>query len=86
MNSDNVVMWVTRLSFVDWVFVKIKTLLATVRTRNQPQEESYASLEVEHLFPSVECARNKRRYPTVLQNHEIISLDAELRMDGITCS
>ena len=39
-NSDNIVMWETRPSIVDWVYFKIQTLLATLRTRNQPQEVS----------------------------------------------
>ena len=35
---------------------------------NQPQKESYVSLEAEHVFPLVGCARSKRQYPTVLQS------------------
>ena len=42
----------------------------TLRTQNQPQEESYVSLELEHLSPSVGCARSERQYPTVLQNRK----------------
>ena len=67
VTTDNVVMWVTRLSIVDWVRSKTQTLLATLKIRNQPREESYVSLEAEHLCPSVGCARYKRQYPTVLQ-------------------
>ena len=43
----------------------------------------YEPLQAEHLSPSVGCVRNKRQYPTVLQNLKIISLDAGLRMDGL---
>ena len=53
------------------------------RTRHQPRRESYVFSEVEHSFPSVGCARNKRQCLTVLQNQKIFSLDAGLRMDGL---
>ena len=59
-------MWVTRLSVVDWVYFKTVTL----RTFNQPRGESYVTSEVEHVSASVGCARNKRQYPTVLQNQK----------------
>ena len=65
MNSDKIVMWATQLSIVDWVYSKTQTLLATFRTRNQPQRESYVSSEVEHLSPSVGCARSKHLSPTL---------------------
>ena len=48
--SDNIVMWETRHSIVDWVCCKTQNLLATLRTRNQPHEETCVSLEAEHLF------------------------------------
>ena len=50
---------------------------------NQLLEESYVYSEVEHLSPSVGCARNKRQYPTVPQNRKLFSLGCWLRMDGI---
>ena len=43
MTTDNIVMWVTRLSIVDWVYAKTQTLLATLRTQNKPREESYGT-------------------------------------------
>ena len=61
-------MWVIRHSTVDWVYSKTQILLATLRIKNQHQGESYVSLEVEHLFPQVGCARNKRECLTVSQN------------------
>ena len=82
--TDNIVMWETRLSIVDWVHSKTQILLATLRTQNQPRGESYVYSEVQHSFPSVGCARNKRQYLTVLQNQKIISLEAGLRMDGLS--
>ena len=68
MTTDNMVMWVTRHTIVDWVYFKTQTLLATLRTRNRAQVVSRVSLEAEHWSPSVGCARNTRQYPTVLQN------------------
>ena len=68
MTTDNVVMWATRLSIVDWVHSKTQTLLATLRIQNQHREESYVSLEAEHSSPVFGCVRHKRQYPTVLQN------------------
>ena len=69
MNSDNIVMWVTRLALsTGSIHSKTQTLLATLRTRNQPREESCVSSEDEHLSPPFGCARNKRQYPTVLQS------------------
>ena len=60
MTTDNIVMWATQLSIVDWVYSKTQT--------KSTSGESYVSLEAEHLPSSVGCARNKRQYPTVLQN------------------
>ena len=83
MTTDNIVMWVARLSIVGWVYSKTQTFLATLRIQNQPRVESYASLEAEHLSPLVGCAKYKRQYPTHSSTEsEIMSLDAGLRMDG----
>ena len=68
MTADNIVMWATRLSIVDWVCSKTQALLETLRIQNQLREESCVSLEAEHLSPFVGCVRNKRQYPTVLLN------------------
>ena len=72
MTTRNIVMWVARLSVVNWVYSKTRTLLVTLRTRNQPREESYVSSEVEQLSPSVGCARSTHQYPTVLHNLNLI--------------
>ena len=45
--------------------------------------ESFASLEVIHLFQSVGCVRNKLQFRHSSTEAEIISLDAGLRLDGI---
>ena len=42
------ILW--RLSIVDWISSKTLILLETVKTLNQPREESYVFPEVEHLF------------------------------------
>ena len=68
MHSDSIVMWATLLSTVGWVHLKTQTLLATLRTQRLLLGESHENWEAEHLSPSVGCARNKRQYPTVLQN------------------
>ena len=39
VTTDNIVMWATQLSNVDWVY--FKTLLATLRIQNQCRVESY---------------------------------------------
>ena len=74
-------MWETRHSIGDWVYFKTQTLLGTLRTQNKLQEEFCVFSEVEHLFQSAGCARSKRYSST---ESEIISLDAGLRMDGLT--
>ena len=61
-------MCATRHSIVDWVYSKTQTLLATLRTRNQPQEECSVPLEADHLFLSVGCARHRPQSHTVPQN------------------
>ena len=84
MNSSSIVMLVTRLSIDDWAYFETRTLLATLRTRNQFRGESYESLEAEHLYPSVGCARSKHHYPTVRPNLKSFRwMLAGLRMDGL---
>ena len=70
MITDNFVMWVTRLSIVG-VYVKTQILLENMKILNQHQVESYVSLEVEHSFPKVRCARSKHQFLTVPQNRQL---------------
>ena len=70
--ADNIVMRVTRLSIVDWVYSKTQNLLVTLRTQNSLREESYASSEVGHLFLLVGCARNIRQCAHSSTESEII--------------
>ena len=42
------------------VYSKTQILLEILKTLNQRRRESYVSFEVEHLFPEVGCAKNKR--------------------------
>ena len=59
----NIVMWETRHSTADLGYFKTQTLQATLRIESQPQEESCVFfLEAEHLFQSVGCARDRRRF------------------------
>ena len=79
MNAGTLVTWETRLSIVVWVFAKTQLLMETLKIRDEHQEESVVSLEVEHSL--VGCARSKLLHSSM--ESVVISLDAGLRMDGI---
>ena len=64
-------MWETRHNIADWVCFKTQTLLAILRSQNQPQELSCV------FFGS------RTFVPVSSTESENISLDAGLRMDGI---
>ena len=49
--TDNIAVWVIRLSIVDWVYSKTQILLETMKIPNQHLLESCVSSEVERLFP-----------------------------------
>ena len=69
VTTDNIVMWVTRLSIVDWVYSKTQTLLATLRFQSQPRKRSLMYLWKPNICPpSVGCARSKLFSLTVLQS------------------
>ena len=70
---DNIAMWETQHSTVDWVCSKTQTLLGTLKIRNQPRVESCVSSKVEHSFPEIGCVRNNLQPLTVQL----------VRMDGI---
>ena len=59
MNSDNIVMWVTRLSIFDWFYFKTQTLLATLEVSKSTSGQSYVSSEAEHLNVSIPQYRVK---------------------------
>ena len=65
-------MWVIQLNIVDWVYFKTQIFMETLKIQNQDQTESCVSLEVEHLFPQVGCARSKRQCLTVPQNRKLL--------------
>ena len=67
MITDNIVMWVTRLSIVDRVSSETQTLLQTLRSRNQLREESHVSFG-SRTFIHVSCVKNKVLSDTVAQN------------------
>ena len=52
-------------------------------SKNQPQEGSCVSLDVEHLFQKVRCERSKSSVWRSSRESEIISLDAGLRVAGL---
>ena len=82
VNTGNVVLWETQHNNADQDC--FKTLVQeTLKTRSQQQEELCAFLEAIRVFQSVGCARNKLQFRTVQQNPKS-SLDAGLRMDGIS--
>ena len=60
MITDNIVnVGITTQRIVDWVNSKTQILLETLRTRNHLRVEIYVSLEVEHSYPWVGCARKQ---------------------------
>ena len=67
MIIDNIVMWDTRLSFVDCLF-QDSDFAGDLEDSQSISGESYASSEVEHLFPQVGCAKSKHRCLTVQLN------------------
>ena len=71
VTTGNIVMWVTRLNIVDWVYSKTQTLLEILKNQNQHQAEFCAFLEVKHLYPLVGCVRSKRQCPTFLQKQKL---------------
>ena len=74
VTADNIIIWVTRLSTVDWVYSKTLILLATLRTQNKPRESMLCIFGSRTFCPSVSHSST---------DSEIISLDAGLRLDGI---
>ena len=67
MITDNVVVWETRLSTVDWVYSKTQISLETLKILNELRRELYDQTSVSHS--STES--------------EVISSDAGLRLQGI---
>ena len=57
--------WETRPSIADWVHFKTRTLLTSLRTRNQSQEVSCVFWIVELLSQQPGCPGNKRQFHTV---------------------
>ena len=55
VTTGNIVLWVTRLSIVDWVYSKTQTLLVTLVIQNQPRGASFVCLGVEHSSPCDGC-------------------------------
>ena len=60
--SNNIVMWWTRHSIVEWVCFRTQTLLEILNTRNQIQIVSCVVLETKLTSQSVDCAKKQTCY------------------------
>ena len=76
MTVVNVVMWETRHSTADWVCSMTQTLLATLRSQNQPQVVSCVFLEVAHFVPVSRACKNQTSVSHCSTDSALISLDA----------
>ena len=76
-------MWETLPNSAGWNCFKTPILQEILRVQNLHRVEHCASLEVIHLFQSVGCVRKQTSVSHSSTESEIISLDAELRLDGI---
>ena len=84
MTVNNVVMWETQLSIIAWINFKSEILLETMKTLNQPREESSVFRKSNIYTHLSGCAKkNKRSVSHSSTESEIISLDYGLRIDGI---
>ena len=70
MTTDNIVMWVTRPQHCRLGLFQDSDFAGDFQDSKSTSGESYVSLEIEHLFLSVGCARSRRQYPTAPQNQE----------------
>ena len=77
MTTDSIVMWVTRLSIVDWVYFKTQTLLATLTGR------VFCIFGSRTFVPISWMCKKQTSVSHSSTETDIISLDAGLRMDGI---
>ena len=76
-------MWVTRLRIVDWVYSKTLTLLATLKTRNQPPVRVLCIFG-SRTFVSISWMCKKQTSVSHSSTEsEIMSLDAGKSMDGL---
>ena len=88
MTTDNIVMWATRLSSVDWVYSKTQTLLKILRFQKSTSGGSLMNL----WKPNICLHQLDVQETNVSVSHSstestTITLDAGLRMDGwTTCS
>ena len=63
-----------------WILI----LPGILNTQNRLRDEFHVSSEVERAFSQVGCARNNLQFSHGSTESEVISLDAGLRMDGIS--
>ena len=59
MITNNIVMWETRLSIVDWVYSWTQTVFATLKTQNQPRSNICPhKLDVPSRMDGIPCSRS----------------------------
>ena len=83
MTTENVVMWVTRLSIFDWVYSKIQILLVTLRIQNQTSGEVFCIFGSRTFVPTKWMCKKLTSVSHSSTESEIISMDAGLRMDEL---
>ena len=77
-------MWVIQLNNADWDCFKTPILQEILRIQNILRWSIVRFWKVIHLFQQVGCVRNRPQFSHGSTEAEIISLDAGLRLDGIT--
>ena len=83
MTTDNIVMWVAAQHCRLGLFQDSDFVGDLEDTRNQLPMVFCVFLEVEHLSPSVGCARNKRQCPTVPQSLKSFLWMLDCKIDGL---
>ena len=83
MIIDNVVMWETRLSVVDWVCSKTQILLETLKTLNYSWGGILCIFGSRTFLPKSWMRKKQTAVSHCSTESDIISLDTGLRMDGI---
>ena len=81
---DNIVTWETLTQHCRLGLFQDSDFAGDLEDSKSTSGESCVCSEVEHLSPSVGCARSKHQSPTVQQNKKLFLWMLGLRLDGIT--
>ena len=81
--TDNVVMWETRLSIVDWVYSKTQILLAALRPQKSTSGGIFCIFGRRTFVPICWMCKKQTSVSHSSTESEIIPLDADVRMDGL---